>query len=73
MEKGKIKYVEVPEELTPDLPTIEGKAYKRKSDGKIFYGCVYLGKLFYLNGKKLKKPIQETPEDFELIDLEENN
>lgn len=47
----------------------EGKGWKRKSDGMIFYGTVFLGELNYLKGKKLKTPLKEVPEHFELIEL----
>jgi hypothetical protein len=52
------------------LPAPEaGKAWKRKYDGLVFYGAVYLGKRFVsYTGKQLKTPAYETPEDFELVD-----
>lgn len=61
-------------ETTPDVPTPpQGKAWKRKSDGLVFYSAIYLGELHFLNGKKLRKPIKEVPEDFELVDIEDPN
>lgn len=65
-DKAITKYIE---ETIYDLPRQKGKAWKRKSDSIIFESIEKLGMLFFLNGKKLKKPIQEKPEDFELIDL----
>ncbi len=59
-------------ETTPDVPTPPvGKAWKRKSDGLVFCGAIYLGYLHFQNGKKLRKPIKEVPEDFELVDFED--
>ncbi len=59
-------------EITPDIPAPpQGKAWKRKSDGFVFYGAIYLGYLYFKDGKKLRKPIKEVPEDFELVDMEE--
>ncbi|QIK52928.1 hypothetical protein G7051_00620 [Dysgonomonas sp. HDW5B] len=61
-------------ETTPDVsPPPQGKAWKRKSDGVLFYSAVYLGELHFLNGKKLRKSIKEVPEDFELVDIEDPN
>lgn len=61
-------------ETTPDVPTPpQGKAWKRKSDGLVFYSAIYLGELHFLNGKKLRKSIKEVPEDFELVDIEDPN
>ncbi|MDU1906316.1 MAG: hypothetical protein E6772_16220 [Dysgonomonas sp.] len=55
----------------PDIPTPpEGKAWKRKSDGLIFYSAIYLGYLHFKNGEKLEEPIKEVPEDFELVNIE---
>lgn len=61
-------------ECTPDLETPpEGKVWRRKSDGFIIYSSITLGTLFYMNGKKLKKPIIEKPEDYELVDAPEES
>lgn len=61
-------------EIIPDVPTPpQGKAWKRKSDGLVCYGSIHLGELHFLNGKKLRKPIKEVPEDFELVDIEDPN
>lgn len=61
-------------ETAPDVPTPpQGKAWKRKSDGLVFYSAIYLGELHFLNGKKLRKSIKEVPEDFELVDIEDPN
>lgn len=71
--KQTTEYLDIPEEATsaynPDLtePPM-GKAWKRKSDGFMIYSSMVLGKLFYLNGKKLRTPLQEKPEDYELVD-----
>lgn len=60
------------EEFTPDLPAPEdGKAWRRKSDGFIFHGEVFLGKLWFINGELLEKPIAELPEHFEQIEIDE--
>ena len=56
-----------------DLPHISGKAYRRKSDGIVFYGGIpSLGKLYFIDGIRLEEPYQEVPEDFELIDIQED-
>ena len=47
-----------------------GKCFKRKIDGVIFGSEIYLGTTYYLDGIRLEKPIQETPDDFEEIDIE---
>lgn len=61
-------------ETIPDVPMPpQGKAWKRKSDGLVFYGAIYLGYLHFKDGKKLRKPIKEVPEDFELVDIEDPN
>lgn len=70
MNKGKINYIEEVVEIRPNLPYIEGKAYKRKADGVIFHGSVFLGKRYFENGVRLKTPVEETPEDFELVEIE---
>lgn len=69
-EKATTVYNEI-EEIAPDVPMPpEGKVWRRKSDGVIFPGAIHeLGKLYFKNGKKLKTPYQEKPEDFELIDI----
>ena len=36
----------------------------------LFSEEIYLGLTYYLNGVKLETPIQETPDDFEEIDIE---
>ncbi|UMQ43917.1 hypothetical protein MKS83_09465 [Chryseobacterium sp. Y16C] len=48
----------------------EGKVFRRKIDGVIFGSEIYLGTTYYLDGIRLEKPIQETPDDFEEIDIE---
>ena len=47
-----------------------GKCFKRKTDGVVFGDEIYLGPTYYLDGIKLQEPIQETPDDFEEIDIE---
>ncbi|MBK5720158.1 hypothetical protein JGH11_04655 [Dysgonomonas sp. Marseille-P4677] len=71
IEKAETTYTPEPEiSPTPDLADPgEGKGWRRKSDGYIYIGSVYLGKLFFINGKRLDEPIDEKPEDFELVDL----
>ncbi|MDU1890892.1 MAG: hypothetical protein E6767_09405 [Dysgonomonas sp.] len=55
----------------PDLPApSEGKAWRRKSDGLLIQGEMYLGELRFLNGERLEKPIQEKPEDYEEVDTD---
>jgi hypothetical protein len=71
--KAKSVYIPEPEVLPePDMPNPpDGKAWKRKSDGVVYTGAVYLGMLFFKDGKRLKNPVKEIPEDFELVDLTE--
>lgn len=45
----------------------EGKVFRRISDGFIFGNEIVLGYTYYLNGKKLNKPLLELPEHFEEI------
>lgn len=61
---------EEPEKVIYDLPEPnEGKVWRRKSDGLIFYGAVYLGKRFHsATGKLLKTPADEKPDDYEIVD-----
>ena len=47
----------------------EGKILRRLSDKQVFSNELWLGKTFYINGKRLKEPIEEKPEDYE--DIEE--
>ncbi len=47
-----------------------GKVFRRKIDGMLFSEEIYLGLTYYLNDVKLETPIQETPDDFEEIDIE---
>ncbi|MFV0310189.1 MAG: hypothetical protein ACK5KN_00900 [Dysgonomonas sp.] len=56
--------------VEPDLPAPqEGKVWRRKSDGLIFYGDVYLGKRFHSSTSKLlKTPVEEKPDDYEIVD-----
>jgi hypothetical protein len=46
----------------------EGKVFRRISDGFIFGKEIKLGYAYYINGKKLEKPLLELPEHFEEID-----
>ena len=48
----------------------EGKTFRRISDQMIFGNEIYLGKAWYIGGKKLDEPIEEKPEDFEEIDIQ---
>lgn len=48
----------------------DGKAFRRISDQMIFGNEIYLGKAWYIGGKKLDEPIDELPEDFEEIDIQ---
>lgn len=54
------------------LPRVEGKVYRRKSDGFILEGGDTLGYTYYLGGVKLDEPHWETQEDYELIDMPED-
>lgn len=47
-----------------------GKCFKRKIDGVVFGDEIYLGITYYLDGIRLQEPIQETPDNFEEIDIE---
>lgn len=47
-----------------------GKCFKRKIDGVVFGDEIYLGTTYYLDGILLEKPIKETSDDFEEIDIE---
>lgn len=47
----------------------EGKVLRRKSDKQVFNRELWLGKAFYINGKKLAEPVDEKPSDYE--DVEE--
>lgn len=46
----------------------EGKIFRRKSDGMLFGKEINLGYTYYINGRKLDKPLLELPEHFEEID-----
>ena len=48
----------------------EGKTFRRISDQMIFDNEIYLGKAWYIGGKKLDEPIDELPEHFEEIDIQ---
>lgn len=59
------------ENVLPDLEaTTEGKLWKNKITGGLFSGEVYLSEIRFINGKELDEPIVETPEHYELIDIE---
>lgn len=49
------------------LPRVEGKVWRRKSDGMMTEESL-LGYTYYIGGKKLDEPHWETKEDYELID-----
>jgi len=48
----------------------EGKTFRRISDGFEMGEEIYLGKAWYIGGKKLDEPIDELPEHFEEIDIQ---
>lgn len=50
------------------LPRVEGKVYRRKSDGFILEGGDTLGYTYYIGGVKLDEPLWELPEHYEEID-----
>lgn len=50
------------------LLPVEGKLWVRISDGYEAGKEVYLGKTWYIGGKKLDEPIDELPEHYMLID-----
>lgn len=74
MEKAETIYIEEPkiEDLPiPDLDTPpEGKAWRRKIDGVLYTGSLFLGMRYFGKTGKLKVPVKEMPEDFELVDIE---
>ena len=43
----------------------EGKVLRRLSDKQVFSNELWLGKTFFINGKKLREPVEEKPEDYE--------
>lgn len=45
----------------------EGKVFRRKDSKEIWGNQIALGYVYYMNGKKLKEPHLDTPEDFEEI------
>ncbi len=49
------------------LPKIEGKVWRRKSDGMMTEESL-LGYTYYIGGVKLDEPHWETADDYELID-----
>jgi hypothetical protein len=53
---------------TKVLKAAEGKILRRISDGYEAGKEIYLGKTWYLGGKKLDEPIDELPEHYEEID-----
>lgn len=57
---------------TTTLPRIEGKVYRRKSDGFILEGGDTLGYTYYIGGQKLETPHWETADDYELVDMPED-
>lgn len=54
------------------LPRVEGKVYRRKSDGFILEGGDTLGYTYYIGGVKLETPHWETKDDYELVDMPED-
>lgn len=56
-----------------DLPMPpEGKMWQHKSNGFFSYSGVYFGSTIIKNGRALKTPIPETADDYELIDMPED-
>lgn len=53
------------------LPCVEGKVWRRKSDGMMTEESL-LGYTYYLGGVKLETPHWETADDYELIDMPED-
>lgn len=53
------------------LPKIEGKVWRRKSDGMMTEESL-LGYTYYIGGQKLDEPHWETKEDYELVDMPED-
>ncbi|WP_165021517.1 hypothetical protein [Dysgonomonas sp. ZJ279] len=63
---------EIIEEIVYDFPPTEGKVWRRKIDGLTFCQIEKLGMLFFVNGKRLDQPIVETADDYELVDITED-
>lgn len=53
------------------LPKIEGKVWRRKSDGMMTEESL-LGYTYYIGGVKLDEPLWELPEHYEEIDMPED-
>ncbi|MBR0330465.1 MAG: hypothetical protein IIX12_02580 [Alistipes sp.] len=53
------------------LPKIDGKVWRRKSDGMMTEESL-LGYTYYLGGVKLETPHWETADDYELVDMPED-
>ena len=53
---------------TTVLKATEGKVLRRKSDGWIAGQEIYLGYTYYINGKRLDKPLFELPQHYEEIE-----
>lgn len=69
MDKAIANYENEP--IKPDLKKPDnGKAWRRKKDGLIYTSEVILGYITFVDGKFLKTPIKEVPEDYELVDIE---
>lgn len=63
----------IDEENDKHIIADEGKVFQRVSDGCIMGKEVYLGYTYYLDGKKLEKPLLELPEHFREVDEEETD
>lgn len=60
--------------ILPDLEVpLEGKIWRNKITGGLFAGAVYLSEIRFFDGKELDEPIQETVDDYELIDIKTEN
>lgn len=69
MEKVIVNYLTEYKEPDYDIPAPpQGKAWRNKISGAIYLSGIILGKLSFLDGKHLEVPVDEKPEDYELID-----
>jgi len=74
MDEITVEYLKEYKEPDYDVPMPPaGKAWRSNKSGAVYLTGIKLGKLFFLNGKKLKEPIVETVDDFELINIDTEN